>query len=75
MGVIVKLVARFRTPEGRIVRLGLGADSSGAERSRRMTPPPEFLIPPVAAAKEQEVERDPWWFLRALAVEAYQKHF
>jgi len=74
----VKLVARFRTPEGRIVRINPGADSaiSGTEsRSRRMTPPPEFLLPAAAAAEEQEIARDPWWFLRALAQEAYQKHF
>jgi hypothetical protein len=71
-------VARFRTPEGRIVRIqqGEGPAQIGAEsRSRRMTSPPDFLLPAAAAAEEQEIERDPWWILRALAHEAYQKHF
>jgi hypothetical protein len=74
----LRLVARFRTPEGRIVRIAQGADSvlpGSASPSRRMTPPPEFLLPAGAAAEELEIARDPWWFLRALTQEAYQKHF
>src|SRR5262249_3798235 len=78
-GVDVKLVARFRTPEGRIVRVGLGPEATGmeGERSRRMTPPPEYLVQPAASTIEapKDEERDPWWFLRLFAQEAYQRHF
>jgi hypothetical protein len=74
----LRLVARFRTPEGRIVRIQqaeVPAPIGSESRSRRMTPPPDFLLPAAAAAEDPEVERDPWWILRALAHEAYQKHF
>jgi hypothetical protein len=77
MGVVVRLVARFRTAEGKIVRLGIGADMSGAagERSGRATPPPVDLVPQAAATEDKDDDRDPWWFLRSLAQESYQKHF
>jgi len=40
-----------------------------------MTPPPEFLLPESAAAEDSELARDPWWILRSMTQESYQKHF
>ncbi|MBI3448404.1 MAG: hypothetical protein HY049_05740 [Acidobacteria bacterium] len=76
----MKLVGRFRTQEGRVVRVAPTATSSAADAERDATPqqaapPRDFLVAPRGAAAADDADRDPWWFLRALAQEAYQKHF
>ena len=72
----MKVFGRYRTPEGQVMRVGLDAGSPGQGREpRRMTPPPEYLVQPAPDEGHAETERDPWWFLRAVTQEAYQKHF
>jgi len=72
----VKVVGRLRTPEGKVVRIGLAEKRDDEPKDgRRATPAPESILAPEPVAGPQDSERDPWWFLRALSQEAFEKHF
>jgi len=62
----LKLVGRFRTQEGRVVRVIAAA--TGAANGERGPVAPRGAV-------ADDADRDPWWFLKALGYEAYQKHF
>jgi hypothetical protein len=72
----VKVVARLRTPDGKVVRMGIEATPSGAALATRATPPPLelFARPAPPAGKDGTARRGPWWLLRALR-ESYQRYF
>jgi hypothetical protein len=75
----VKFVARVRTPDGNVLRLGLEPQPAGAAVVSvippRLTPPPlDLFARPVGQADKRTEERGAWWILKALR-ESYQRFF
>jgi hypothetical protein len=73
----MKVLARMRTPEGRVVKFGFDAvaPAGAAGYGSRATPPPmDLFITAPPRANDEESDRGLTWLLRALR-ERYERYF
>ena len=72
----MKVVARLRTAEGRVMRVGLTPEiTDSGSGPRRATPPPDFLFRRKPKKEDRSERGGLWWLLKALEQEAFGKHF